>query len=88
MLENSTQSRNDIENNFTINAFGVDFETSFDAIRLEFGSKYTNFKNNNDIKFYDRNNGNDVLNNNISNLFKYKGKIIRFLYKSFQTNKR
>ena len=75
ILENTTQSRYNIDNNFTINAFGVDFEKYLDEIKLEFGTKYTNFKNNNNIKFYNRNNGNDVLNNDISNLFRYNEKL-------------
>lgn len=84
-LISSDQNINNINNNFIINAFGADIETSFLNSKIETGVKYTNFKNDNDLKFYDSTSGQDILNTNISNFFRYKENLFA-TYLNFSRN--
>ena len=74
-LINSNQNKNNIDNNFNINALGADIEATIFNSKIEIGTKYTNFKNDNDLKFYDSTSGADILDTSISNFFKYNEKL-------------
>lgn len=75
-LISSNQNKNNIDNNFSINTFGADIETTIFNSKIEIGAKYTNFKNDNDLKFYNSTSGLDILDTNISNFFKYKENLL------------
>lgn len=75
-LINSNQNSNKVDNTFNINAFGADFETIIFDSKVEIGAKYTNFKNDNDLKFYNSTSGSDLLDTSISNFFKYNERLL------------
>ncbi len=75
-LISSNQNKNDIDNTFNINAFGADLETTIFDSKVEIGAKYTNFKNDNDLNFYDSTSGSDILDTSISNFFKYNERLL------------
>lgn len=81
----SNQNKNNIDNNFSINAFGADIETAIFNSKIEIGSKFTIFRNDNDLKFYDSSSGSDILDNSISNFFKYNEKLLA-TYLNFSRN--
>ncbi|WP_299668899.1 TonB-dependent receptor [uncultured Polaribacter sp.] len=56
-----------------INLFSVrgDYEQNFLKGKLSFGVKFSKINTENEFEFYDRKNGNDILNNNRSNDFEY-----------------
>jgi outer membrane receptor protein involved in Fe transport len=84
-LFSSKQNKNNIDNNFNINAFGADIETTIYDSKIEIGIKYTNYKNDNDLKFYDSTSGSDILDTSISNFFKYNEKLFA-TYLNFSIN--
>ena len=84
-LISSNQNKNNIDNNFIINAFGTDIETTIFNSKIEIGAKYTNFKNDNDLKFYDSTSGSDILDSNISNFFRYEENLFA-TYLNFSRN--
>lgn len=75
-LIDNNQNKNNIDNNFNINAFGVDVETTMFNSKIEIGTKYTLFRNDNDLKFYDSTSGLDIMDTNISNFFKYNENLL------------
>lgn len=70
-IENISQSKNNTDYNFNVNAINVDLETTLFNTNVTLGAKYTCFKNDNDLRYFDCNNENDVLNTAQSNFFKY-----------------
>lgn len=74
-LISSNQNKNNIDNNFNINAFGADIESTIFNSKIEIGTKYTNFRNDNDLNFYDSTNSSDIIDHSISNFFKYNEKL-------------
>lgn len=74
-LESIFQNTNDVDNNFRIDAFGADLETTFLNSKIDIGTKYTSFANDNDLQFFDIIDSQPVLDVSISNFFKYKERL-------------
>lgn len=55
--------------NYTVNTLNADIEAPFKNFKLETGIKYSHYKNDSDIKFFDVLNKNNNLNKNKSNHF-------------------
>ncbi|WP_327984088.1 outer membrane beta-barrel family protein [Bergeyella porcorum] len=75
ILGNEMFAINNSESIYRVNTFNVDFELPFKRFRIDIGGKYSNFTNDSDIKYYDYITGGYVLDENQSNIFKYKESI-------------
>ncbi|WGH75230.1 outer membrane beta-barrel family protein [Tenacibaculum tangerinum] len=75
-LEETSSSRNDIENDFTVNSVGVDVELPLKSMKIEFGAKYLKFDADNNVHFFNTSSGIDVIDSDLTNNFRYHEQII------------
>lgn len=84
-IENFNTNKVIVDNKFNVHSLGADLEYYAFETKFDLGLKFTNFRNTNDIKFFNTTTGTDVIDNNISNNFRYNEKLFA-AYLNFSRN--